>query len=121
LTDPSLFFYSPFQLVKYLSNSGMMVQVWGRHKPPKGGVKASGSTKQILQSQAMKGKANAVSNEKHVDTDKVKLAMEVKILQKRQEKLEQKLVRIGESFELLSFQEPMVCFCISSLNKILYL
>ncbi|XP_064643927.1 kinesin-like protein KIF28 isoform X2 [Lineus longissimus] len=94
-----VFSYNPatHELVKYLSNSGIMVQIWGRHKPPKG-AKASGSTKQILQSQTSKG--TIATTEKHVDADKIKLAMEVKMLQKRQEKLEQKLAWFRKMVEI---------------------
>ncbi|KAL5010885.1 hypothetical protein ScPMuIL_013190 [Solemya velum] len=88
------------QLVDYLHESAIMVQVWGKQKPPKS-KKAVNTKAAMMQSASQKGLVSAANtNAKRFDAEKVKYMMECSILRKRQERMEQKLHAMKKMLEV---------------------
>ncbi|XP_050405632.1 kinesin-like protein KIF28P isoform X1 [Patella vulgata] len=88
------------ELLKYLSESAIMVQIWGKQKPPK--TKKSINTKQAILSDALrKGQTSAANtNTKVFDSDKVKYMMKVAMLEKRQQQMQNKIDALNRMLEL---------------------
>ncbi|KAI8767400.1 kinesin protein KIF28P [Biomphalaria glabrata] len=86
-------------LLNFLKESAVMVQIWGKQKPPK--EKKSVNTKMAIlaDAKAKGGVAAANDNLKRFDAEKVKYMMEVSMLRKRQEKMEAKLRHIRQMLE----------------------
>ncbi|XP_070175288.1 kinesin-like protein KIF28P isoform X2 [Littorina saxatilis] len=84
----------------YLQEGALMIQIWGKQKPPK--VKKSVNTRLAnLTDSRTKGEASvANTNVKRFDGDKMKYMMEATMLRKRQEKLENKLRHMREMLEV---------------------
>ncbi|XP_046565118.1 LOW QUALITY PROTEIN: kinesin-like protein KIF28P [Haliotis rubra] len=86
--------------INYLNTSAIMVQIWGKQKPPK--TKKSVNTAQAMMAQSLrKGQvAAANTNTKRFDPEKVKYMMEVAMLKKRQEMMELKMKSMKRMLEL---------------------
>lgn len=82
------------QFISYLDESAIMIQIWGKQKPPK--TKKNLNTKNQLQKMHMaKGNSNAAnSNVKQFDPSKAKFMLEVSMLRKKQEKLENRMAHL---------------------------
>ncbi|KAK3784099.1 hypothetical protein RRG08_066087, partial [Elysia crispata] len=97
------------ELVKFLQESAVMVQIWGKQKPPK--EKKSVNTKLAILSDARAkgGVAAANDNVKRLDPEKIRLMMEVTTLKKRQEKMEAKLrISLSPFFQQLPYLDLTV-------------
>ncbi|CAH1773103.1 unnamed protein product [Owenia fusiformis] len=88
------------QLVSYLEDSAIMIQIWGKQKPSK--VKKNLNTKQTLHKLSeAKGQSSAANtNVKTVDPAKAKFMMEVAMLKKKQEKLEHKMAHMRKMVQI---------------------
>lgn len=89
------------ELIKFLEESAVMVQIWGKQKPPK--EKKSVNTKLAILSDARaKGgvAAGANDNVKKLDPEKIRLMMEVTTLKKRQERMEAKLRHMRQMLDV---------------------
>ncbi|KAK2143188.1 hypothetical protein LSH36_870g00010 [Paralvinella palmiformis] len=90
------------ELLNYLQTGAIMVQIWGKQKPPK--TKKNINTRDIMQKATMI-KRKIMNSIKMVDAKKVKVTMELAVARKRAEKAEQKvhhfreLVRLAEQYE----------------------
>ncbi|XP_059144638.1 kinesin-like protein KIF28P isoform X3 [Physella acuta] len=87
------------ELLKFLKESAVMVQIWGKQKPPKEKKNVNTKMAILAQAKAKGGIAAANDNQKRFDADKVKYMMEVTMLKKRQEKMEAKLRHIKQMLE----------------------
>ncbi|XP_077993433.1 kinesin-like protein KIF28 [Glandiceps talaboti] len=88
------FKYNPAtsQLVNYLANSILMVQVWGKQKVA-GGKTGKKTTKEMMMSRALAQGSGIAGNagEKTVDTNRTFYIFQLATLKKRQERLEGKI------------------------------
>lgn len=84
----------------YLQESAIMIQIWGKQKPPK--EKRTVNTRLAnLTDSRTKGEASvANTNVKKFDAEKMKYMMEANMLKKRQEKLETKLRHMRTMLEV---------------------
>ncbi|XP_076455652.1 kinesin-like protein KIF28 isoform X2 [Babylonia areolata] len=84
----------------YLKDSAIMIQIWGKQKPPK--EKKSVNTRLAnLTNSRTKGEASiANTNVKRFDSEKMKYMMEAGMLRKRQEKMESKLRHMRQMLEV---------------------
>ncbi|KAH9524310.1 Kinesin-like protein kif28p [Bulinus truncatus] len=81
-------------LLKFFKESAVMVQIWGKQKPPKEKKNVNTKMAILADAKAKGGVAAANDNLKRFDAEKVKYMMEVSMLRKRQEKMEAKLRHI---------------------------
>ncbi|XP_064610663.1 kinesin-like protein KIF28 isoform X2 [Liolophura sinensis] len=89
------------KLIEYLKDSAIMIQIWGKQKPPQ--KKKTVNTKTAMLTEALtKGHVSATNtNTKSHDPDKVKYMMQVALLQKRQQQTEAKLQYFKDLIALL--------------------
>lgn len=79
------------EFIKYVSEGAIMVQIWGKFKPPKEKKKIN-TRDSFINAGVQKGAThNANTNVKKYDAEKMKYMMETAMLRKRQEKMEKRL------------------------------
>nr|KAG5700037.1 hypothetical protein BaRGS_028274 [Batillaria attramentaria] len=89
-----------FTLLDYLQEGAIMVQIWGKQKPPKEKKKVTNTRLANLADARTKGEASvANTNVKRFDSEKMKYMMESAMLKKRQEKIESKLRHMRQMLE----------------------
>jgi len=84
------------ELIKFLKDSAVMVQIWGKQKPPKEKKNINTKMAALQGARAKQGMSAANDAFKKYDTEKMKYMMQVQVLTKRQEKMEAKLRHMKE-------------------------
>ncbi|XP_052091437.1 kinesin-like protein KIF28 [Mytilus californianus] len=88
------------EFIKYVSEGAIMVQIWGKFKPPKEKKKINTKDSMINAGLQKAATHNANTNVKKYDADKMKYMMETAMLRKRQEKMEKKLVWLRKMLDV---------------------
>lgn len=89
------------QLVDYLSNGCLMIQVWGKQKAGQPAVKKAQSTKQFNMAElAAKGSNQNQDIPKTVDLEKTQLKFRLAVAKKRQERLDAKVAQFKKMLEV---------------------